>query len=306
MISENNNGNNKLVSVCICTFKRPEMLKYAIENVLSQVTKDELLFEIVVVDNDIKNSAESVINEYKRQNINIIYDCEPEQNIARARNRAIKNANGSFIAFIDDDEFPVSHWLINLYDAIKKYNVDGVLGPVLPHFNNDPPAWLIKGKFCERERMPTGKVLHWDDTRTGNVLFKKKIYNEKQLEFDKRLGRTGGEDVDFFKRAIMSGCKFIWCDEAPVYEVVPEDRWTKTFYLKKYFRIGGLNGKRKRKENCKFKLLVKYIVATIIYSLLLPLSIVAGYHNFLKYSFKLAYNCAWIIAFSGIHLNGDR
>ena len=36
-----------------------------------------------------------------------------KQNIALARNKAIENAKGDFIAFIDDDEFPLDQWLLN-------------------------------------------------------------------------------------------------------------------------------------------------------------------------------------------------
>ena len=34
------------------------------------------------------------------------YCVEPRQNIALARNKALQNAEGDLIAFIDDDEFP--------------------------------------------------------------------------------------------------------------------------------------------------------------------------------------------------------
>ena len=51
----------------------------------------------------------------------ISYDVEPEQNIALARNRAIGNASGEYVALIDDDEFPDKQWLLTLYEAIDRY-----------------------------------------------------------------------------------------------------------------------------------------------------------------------------------------
>ena len=51
----------------------------------------------------------------------------------------------------------------------------GVLGPVLPHFDELPPAWVVAGRFCERQRYVTGHVIKWAESRTGNVLFRLSI-----------------------------------------------------------------------------------------------------------------------------------
>jgi glycosyltransferase involved in cell wall biosynthesis len=109
--------------------------------------------------------------------IQIIYCVEPERNIALARNRALENARGDFIAFIDDDEFPAHNWLANLLTTLEKHAADGVLGPVRPFFDTPPPAWLVRGRFCQRPEHPTGLLLNWRQTRTGNVFFKQNNFN---------------------------------------------------------------------------------------------------------------------------------
>jgi len=40
------------------------------------------------------------------------------------------------------------------------------------------------------------------DCRTGNVLLSKKIFHNKENYFDPKFGKTGGEDVNFYKRMI--------------------------------------------------------------------------------------------------------
>ena len=108
------------------------MLAQALDGVTSQVTESAFTYEVVVVDNDSQRSAEDTVRLSQSSNeLKIIYDCEPEQNIALARNRAIRNATGNFVAFIDDDEFPEKDWLAQLYYTIKEYNADGNLGDVL-------------------------------------------------------------------------------------------------------------------------------------------------------------------------------
>lgn len=290
--------NKDHISVCICTYKRPDLLARLLRELQNQETDNLFSYSIVVVDNDYKRSAKNTVESFQQKTlITIEYYCEPEQNIALARNRAVKNAKGNFIAFIDDDEFPANNWLLNLYKAYNKFKADGVLGPVKPHFDGNPPDWLIRGKFCERKSHNTGTVLHWDDTRTGNVLLNKTIFDDTDCKFDRRFGRSGGEDIDFFKKSIKSGWTFIWCNEAPVYETVPPERWNELFYLRKNLRIGGLNGERKRKENGKLRIFIKRMVATMVYSFVLPASILIGRHIFFKYLLKVTYNFGWFVGF---------
>ena len=108
------------ITVCICTYKRPKLLERLLNELQNQTTDDLFIYSIVVVDNHHNQAAKNTVAASKKKSsIAIEYHHEPEQNIALARNRAVKNAKGNFIAFIDDDEFPVNNWLIHLY---KTYN----------------------------------------------------------------------------------------------------------------------------------------------------------------------------------------
>ncbi|GAG15525.1 unnamed protein product, partial [marine sediment metagenome] len=254
----------------------------------------------VIVDNDSKQTALSIVESFKKQSFyKIEYYVEPEQNIALARNKAVENAKGNYIAFIDDDEFPTNTWLLNLYKAYNNYNADGILGPVKPHFDEEPPSWLIKGKFCERPSYNTGTVLHWDDTRTGNVLFNRDIFMDENNRFGPEFGKTGGEDVQFFEKMIKEGRVFVWCADAPVYETVLPARLKKTFYLKKDLRIGGLTGEQARGWPNRYKYLTKITLALAFYSVCLPFSFFFGAHAYMKYLTKFLYYAGCILGFCG-------
>jgi len=133
------------ISVCICTYKRPELLKRLLKALLAQNTAGLFTYSIVVADNDCSQSAKAVAVEVSASTlISIRYCVEPQQNIALTRNKAIEHSNGDFLAFIDDDEFPDSSWLLNLFRACEEHQVDGVLGPVKRHFDEEPPQWVIR------------------------------------------------------------------------------------------------------------------------------------------------------------------
>jgi len=289
------------ICACICTYKRPTLLAKLLGELQTQVTNGLFTYSIVVVDNDYAHTAKGTVEAYKRKSVlSIDYYSEAEQNIALARNKAVDNARGNFIAFIDDDEFPTSTWLLNLYKAYTKFNADGILGPVKPHFDGKPPNWLIKGKFCERKSHKTGTVLHWWQTRTGNVLFNKNIFEDKNNRFGPEFGRSGGEDIEFFKKIMISdGRVFIWCNEALVYETVPPERWEKSYYIKKFLRIGGLSGEKTRKTPDLMYLLIKVVIAFILYMVALPFSLLLGKHIYVKCLIKVAYNFSWLAGFCG-------
>src|SRR3954453_8092715 len=118
------------VNVCVCTYKRPQLLRRALEGILGQRVSGEFTFSVIVSDNDSVMSAKAMVAELSVVSaIEIEYCCEPEKNIALARNRAVLQADGEYVAFIDDDEFPAADWLQQSYRSIRKYKASGVLGP---------------------------------------------------------------------------------------------------------------------------------------------------------------------------------
>src|SRR5580700_7943958 len=99
---------SKHIAICICTYKRPVLLKRLLDDLGGQDTGGLFTYSIVVVDNDHLRSAEPVVSVFAAASaIPIRYCEEPRQNIALARNKAVENATGDFVAFIDDDEFPM-------------------------------------------------------------------------------------------------------------------------------------------------------------------------------------------------------
>lgn len=292
------------ICVCICTFKRPNLLAKLLDALERQVTDNLFTYSVVVVDNDSNKTALEVVQKYQNiTSLRIYYQNEPEQNIAMARNKAIENAYGSYIAFIDDDEFPILNWLLMLYKAMQTYKTDGVLGPVKPHYPNACPNWLIKSKLCERPEHKTGTILHWSETRTGNVLLNKRIFDEdKTNRFGPEFGRSGGEDIEFFKKMTEAGKVFIWCNEAYAYETVPPERWGKKYYKQRSLRIGGLVGEKIRKRESIVRgtyALIKSTGWIAAMCICLPFARLAGDHLYMRAIIKIIYNTGLLFGFLG-------
>jgi glycosyltransferase involved in cell wall biosynthesis len=262
-----------------------------------QNTRGEFAFSIVVADNDSNQSARSVVEEFARTaTIDITYCVETHQNIALARNQAIRQCRGQFVAFIDDDEWPSENWLSLMIRTCEASHVDGVLGPVLPHFDGRPPAWIVSGRFCERQRFVTGHVVKWEESRTGNVLFRMSIVNGMTEPFDPRFD-NGGEDTDFFKRMTSRGRVFVWCDEAVVYETVPPHRLTRSYMLKR----GLLRGRNILKHpEQRWRYVATSIAAIPVHAALLPVASLLGQHVVMKHLVSLSDHVGRLLALLGL------
>jgi glycosyltransferase involved in cell wall biosynthesis len=229
-------------------------------------------------------------------NIAVKYCVEPQQSISLARNKAVENASGDFIAFIDDDEFPEPCWLVTLYKTCLTYQADGVLGPVKPEFEKGAPAWLRKGKFYHRPTYPTGFVIDGSQGRTGNVLLKVSIFADGKPPFKREF--RAGEDQEFFIRMIAGGHVFVWCNEAVAYEAVPPIRWKRRVLLKRAL----LRGTTARQQStCGPVSIVKSLVAVPLYTALLPIFLCLGHHRFMTLLVKTCDHLGKLLALVGIN-----
>jgi succinoglycan biosynthesis protein ExoM len=285
------------ISVCVCTYKRSALLKRLLDKLSRQETGGLFTYSIVVSDNDEAKSAEAVVAGMRLSSaVPMKYCFEPRQNIALARNKVVENAEGTFVAFIDDDEFPAPSWLLGLFNTCNQYNVDGVLGPVRRHFDEDPPAWVRKSRLYDRRVNPTGMRVDWHEARTGNVLLKRQILIGDPAPFRPQF--RAGEDQDFFRRKIEQGYRFVWSAEADVYEVVPPARWKRIYLVRKALLRGAAAGLY---PTCGAASTAKSIISVLLCAVALPFALFLGQHRFMTLLVKLCFHLGTVLIKMGIN-----
>lgn len=101
-MSEKMNGSKAkpLVTAVVTTYNRPLMVQRAIQSILSQSYKP---LEIVVVEDGSDSGLESWLHS---QGLSYILYIRHEKNLGlpTARNTGLKNSNGKYIAYLDDDD----------------------------------------------------------------------------------------------------------------------------------------------------------------------------------------------------------
>jgi succinoglycan biosynthesis protein ExoM len=195
-------------------------------------------FDVVVVDNDAARSAAGVCADFGER-LRLRYLVEPVRGIAPARNRAVVASTGRFIAFIDDDNEASANWLASLHKEAERQNADGVFGPVIFRFPQEPPAWIRHCGFFDYPPLADGAAVPWYWTRTSNAYVRRAALSDPGAPFDVSLGLVGGEDVDLFARMSDGGARLVAAREAVVYEYREAARTTARWLIRRSFRNGG-------------------------------------------------------------------
>ncbi len=113
------------VSICIPTFKRPDLLKVAIESCLAQTFKD---FEVVISDDSPDTRTEEMVRSLSAsQKIRYVHNV-PGLGQARNVNQLFNSAQGEFLLLLHDDDFLTSIALETLVEPLQQLNVVAAFG----------------------------------------------------------------------------------------------------------------------------------------------------------------------------------
>lgn len=186
--SSNLIAQNPLVSVIIPTLNRYDYLRDVFKDLENQTYKN---FEVIVVDqtDDFREDF------YKGWNLNLNYWYQEEKALWKARNDAIRMAQGEYILLYDDDSRVASNWItahlktLDYFDAAVSSGVSiSVVGSEVPtHYS----------------------YFRWSDQiDTGNVLLKKSVFQAIGL-FDRQFEKQRMGDGEFGLRAYLHGFKNI-------------------------------------------------------------------------------------------------
>jgi glycosyltransferase involved in cell wall biosynthesis len=128
----------RLFSVVIPTYNRAQFLKKTLESVLAQDCQD---FEILVVDDGSTDATTQVLESFGGK-IRIFQ--QENKGPGVARNLAVKNSTGEYIACLDSDDlwFP---WTLTTYaQIIKENNRPTLIAGAVTYFQNDAEVSGLK------------------------------------------------------------------------------------------------------------------------------------------------------------------
>lgn len=256
------------ITICIPTYKRPEMLRDLILSIIGCNINKSLIrdVKIVVVDNDISMTAELTMNELNEKyndTFGISYFSYPVKGLSNVRNELLKKAylfNPDFVVFIDDDEHVTTEWLNELVKTIITNKGDMVMGPVISSFGNKSSRYI--SCWIERQNYLNNTRLNF--IRTGNLIINVKSLLANNIWFDPRFNSTGGEDSYFGIQMMQKGATIFWASDAIAYETVPDNRANLKWLMKRYYNGANIFTYILKVEKAYTKL-IKKVLTSLIY-----------------------------------------
>lgn len=190
-------------SVLICTYKRHELLRQALEALIERTTEKP---DQIVVVNGGDELTDEVVNAYMgRHGIDLKLVKTVNKNLAASRNVGLPHCTGDIVAMTDDDAEVYPDWVTQLKRQHAEHPEAGVIGGAV--IGSSSGSELIS-KLADIVTFPlpetAGYVRH--NLPGVNVSYKRELLDKVGFQ-DETLFR--GEDVDFNHRIKQLGAQ-IW------------------------------------------------------------------------------------------------
>ena len=207
--------------------------------------------ECIVVDNCSTDDTREVVAGFTAHSVlSVRYVYESGLGSSYARNRAIDEARGDYVLFIDDDAVAERDWAAAMLEEIEHRHLDVACGMVLPRWCGKPPRWLGSSLYVRlavhdpaniANALPAERdAIH--NYFSANVGFRRGVF-QRFGKFRSDLGVVGtnpmsGEDTELFARIMAGGGTVGFASHARVYHLIPPERMRVVYLLRKSFAFG--------------------------------------------------------------------
>jgi len=211
------------------------LIHKAIRSLINQKTRAQTKYEIVIVDNCSTDDTKKKVEEITKTtgDLRIRYCYEPKLGLSSARNRGVTKAQGTIVAFLDDDAEAAPNWLQEILDSFQRYpEACGIGGKTAPLCDDPKPRWFAgrmlrylgghdlgdKDLLLDKKEHPAG----------GNMAFKRHLFSAID-GFREDLGRKGQrnsshEEGELFYRICALGKPIYYVPKVRVFHWQPIER----------------------------------------------------------------------------------
>ncbi len=220
-------------SVAICTANRHDRLAETLGELLPIV--DPCRADVIVVDNGSTDATPELLASVVAAHPGKVRAVREERaGLSAARNRAVREAGGDILLFLDDDALPGPGWIEAYVAAFRDPRVAAAGGPVEPIFDGALPGWLDSRFLPYLSAWDRGSEvvpLRYNELPRGaNMAFRRTSFTDYG-EFLEQLGRKGDslrscEEIEYCLRLERGGQAILYLPSAGVRHHVGTQRLT--------------------------------------------------------------------------------
>jgi glycosyltransferase involved in cell wall biosynthesis len=239
------------ITIAVPTYNRSRLLGATLASIGALQLPARIEAECVVVDNRSTDDTTRIVAEFAANcAMPTRYVYESGAGSSHARNRAVEEARGDLILFIDDDAVAEPDWAVELLAEMERRQLDVACGMVLPRWCREPPRWLgprlyVRLAVHDAARLALASRAECDTIHnyfSANVVFRRRIF-EMFGNFRQDLGVVGGnpmsgEDTELFARIMAKGGAVSFAPRARVHHIIPPERMRQIVSMAKSFAFG--------------------------------------------------------------------
>lgn len=166
-----------LISIILPVYNTEEHIHLCINSILNQTLKN---FEVIMIDDGSTDNSPAICDYYQDKDSRFFAYHKKNGGLSTARNYGIEKATGTFITFIDSDDYIDHDYLEYLYMLVTKYNTSMSLCQHRVHYMNGSVKdygtcgdEMLSAEKCI-ERMLYHDVI---DTSAWAKLYEKKLFD---------------------------------------------------------------------------------------------------------------------------------
>lgn len=199
------------VSVIMPVYNSAEYVGEAIESILNQTLRD---FELIIVDDGSIDGSPDILERYRRKDDRIHILRQENSGISAARNLAIKNASGKYIALMDSDDISLPERLAGQVALMESRPEVGLCGARCSFFGD-------KGEYvgvCPPQDSKKLKcsMLFLISVSNTSLMMRRELMTEHNLSYN--TDYPVGEDYELLSRFLPH------CEVANIPEVLMKIR----------------------------------------------------------------------------------
>lgn len=239
-------------TVAIATYNGESRLPEVLDLLRSQTNTDSFSWEVLVVDNNSSDNTAKVVQNYQSDwpsDYPLNYCFESRQGLAFARQRAVEEAKGELIGFLDDDNLPTPGWVAAACTFGQKHPKAGAYGSQIQgYFEVAPPENFKRiAVFLAIIDRGTEALLYERRRRVlppaAGLVIRKQAWRENvpnQLFLKGRLGNSmlASEDLEALSYIQNAGWEIWHNPEMQLYHKIPRHRLERDYLVSLIRGIG--------------------------------------------------------------------
>lgn len=199
------------ISVLVPVYNTEKYIKKCIDSIKSQTITD---WELILVDDGSTDDSGKICDEYAKQDEKITVYHKKNEGISATREFAVQHANGTYIQFVDSDDWIDADMLERMYEAAQAKNLDIVGCNFIQEFGDyEIPTTSIYNSKEDFLRSVIGN--YWGVL--WKLMIRKELFTRYNIHFPN--GIDGGEDYFVVVSLLLKSKKVSFVDFYPYHYV---------------------------------------------------------------------------------------